>query len=83
MRTIIIPGNHDFNEKGNTREDSLATILYKRPFENLYYLKLSNVYRFNNILFGVSSLIDNKFIKSEDILDNGVLSHSKYPAGFY
>jgi DNA repair exonuclease SbcCD nuclease subunit len=55
MTTIIIPGNHDFNEKANTIEDSLSTILYKRDFDNLHYLKLSGVYRFNNILFGVSS----------------------------
>lgn len=90
MTTVIIPGNHDFNEKGNTREDSLATILYKRPFNNLYYLKLSNVYRFNNILFGVSSLIDNLFVKAEDILDNGIkialyhgpVANSKNSKGF-
>jgi hypothetical protein len=26
-----------------------------------YYLRESNIYKFNNILFGVSSLFDNKF----------------------
>ena len=72
MTTIIIPGNHDFNEKANTKEDSLSTILYKRQFNNLYYLKLSGVYKFSNILFGFSSLIDNKFIKAIDIIDNGI-----------
>jgi DNA repair exonuclease SbcCD ATPase subunit len=90
MTTIIIPGNHDFNEKANTIEDSLSTILYKREFDNLHYLKLSGVYRFNNILFGVSSLIDNKIIKASDISESGLkiclyhgaVSNSKNSKGF-
>lgn len=90
MTTIIISGNHDFNEKANTIEDSLSTILYKRDFDNLHYLKLSGVYRFNNILFGVSSLIDNKIIKASDITEpglkiglyHGAVSNSKNSKGF-
>lgn len=90
MTTIIIPGNHDFNEKANTKEDSLSTILYKRSFNNLYYLKNSGVYKFSNILFGFSSLIDNKFIKATDINDNGIkiglyhgaVANSKNSRGF-
>lgn len=90
MTTIIIPGNHDFNEKANTKEDSLSTILYKRPFNNLYYLKYSGVYKFNNILFGFSSLIDNKFVKASDISDDGIkiglyhgaVANSKNSQGF-
>lgn len=90
MTTIIIPGNHDFNEKANTIEDSLSTILYKRDFDNLHYLKLSGIYRFNNILFGVSSLIDNKIIKATDIsepglkiaLYHGAVANSKNSKGF-
>lgn len=90
MTTIIIPGNHDFNEKANTKEDSLSTILYKRPFNNLYYLKYSGVYKFNNILFGFSSLIDNKFVKALDISDDGIkiglyhgaVANSKNSQGF-
>ena len=90
MTTIIIPGNHDFNEKANTKEDSLSTILYKRPFNNLYYLKYSGVYKFNNILFGFSSLIDNKIIKATDIsepglkiaLYHGAVANSKNSKGF-
>jgi len=90
MTTILIPGNHDFNEKANTRKDSLSTILYKRPFNNLYYLKNSGVYKFSNILFGFSSLIDNKFIKASDINDYGIkiglyhgaVANSKNSKGF-
>lgn len=90
MTTILIPGNHDFNEKANTIEDSLSTILYKRDFTNLHYLKLSGIYQFNNILFGVSSLIDNKIIKASEIpysglkigLYHGAVANSKNSKGF-
>jgi len=90
MTTVLIPGNHDFNEKANTIEDSLSTILYKRPFTNLHYLKFSGIYQFNNILFGVSSLIDNKIIKASEIahsglkigLYHGAVANSKNSKGF-
>ena len=90
MTTVIIAGNHDFNEKANMVEDSLSTILYKREFNNLHYLKYSGVYRFNNILFGLSSLIDNKIVNACDILEpglkiglyHGVVENSKNSKGF-
>jgi DNA repair exonuclease SbcCD nuclease subunit len=72
MDTIIIPGNHDFNEKNNNILDSISIIIYKRDFKNMHYLKDSGIYRFNNILFGVSSLIDNKFINASDINEKGL-----------
>jgi len=72
MDTIIIPGNHDFNGKNNNILDSISIILYKRDFKNMHYLKDSGIYRFNNILFGVSSLIDNKFINASDINEKGL-----------
>jgi DNA repair exonuclease SbcCD ATPase subunit len=90
MTTIVIPGNHDFNERNNSLEDSLSTILYKRTFKNLYYLRNSGIYKFGNILFGVSSLIDGKFIKSDEISDEGIkiglyhgpIANSKNSKGF-
>ena len=90
MTSVIIAGNHDFNEKANMVEDSLSTILYKREFNNLHYLKYSGVYRFNNILFGLSSLIDNKIVNACDILEpglkiglyHGVVENSKNSKGF-
>jgi len=55
-----------------------------------YYLRESKVYRFNNILFGVSSLSDNKFQSASEILDEGVkiglyhgiVANSKNSMGF-
>jgi DNA repair exonuclease SbcCD ATPase subunit len=90
MTTIIIAGNHDFNEKNNDNKDSLSSILYKRQFNNLHYLRTSGIYDFNNITFGVSSLIDNQFIKADSITTNnikiglyhGPISNSKNSKGF-
>lgn len=72
MNVIIIAGNHDLNERNLDVQDSLSSIVYKRNIKNLYYLKESGVYRFNNILFGVSSLVDQQFINANDIKDNGI-----------
>lgn len=69
MTTIFIAGNHDINIKNSDNHDGLYSILYKRKNNNLYYLRESNIYKFNNILFGVSSLFDNKFISAENIID--------------
>ena len=89
MTTIIIPGNHDFNEKNKTIEDSLWSIVYKRKFKNLYYLRESGIYRFNNITFGISSLIDGIFTKGDFEDDNikiglyhGPIANSENSKGF-
>ena len=64
---IVIPGNHDVGNR--TQMDALTPIFkgitgkYK-----LHYLYKTGVYIYNNIAFGNSSFIDNKFIKASDIL---------------
>ena len=89
MKVILIAGNHDFNEKNNNIEDSLSSLIYKREFKNLHYLRESGIYNFGNINFGVSSLIDNKFIDAKEIKDglkiglyHGMISSSKNSKGF-
>lgn len=57
--TIIIAGNHDALLTNNHRQDSLSGILHKRTINNLWYLKDSGIYRYGNLVFGVSSLLDN------------------------
>ena len=90
MKTIIIAGNHDFNMRNLEQQDALSSILYKRKIDNLYYLRETGIYTFNNINFGVSSLIDNNFISSNEILNEGLkialyhgaVSNSKNSLGF-
>jgi DNA repair exonuclease SbcCD nuclease subunit len=57
---IIITGNHDTFPHPD-RLDIISGILDIKHYPNLYYLKNSGHYIYNNICFGVSSLIDNKF----------------------
>lgn len=70
MPTFIIAGNHDAVLSNVDKMDSLSGILDRRIISNLYYLKNSGVYRYNNVVFGVSSLLDSKFIYSDTIQRN-------------
>lgn len=70
---IIIPGNHDCNLSNKQRMDALTPIVQCLSVDNknnnLFYLKYSGYYRYQNIVFGVSSIIDNVFLSSpSDIL---------------
>ena len=65
---IIIMGNHDTLETNNDKTDTITSILRDRPLNNIHYLINSGVYIYNNIIFGVSSIHDNK-ITSRDIMD--------------
>ncbi len=64
---ILIAGNHDCVESNLTIKDSLEAILNESNIENLYYLKKTDSYKYGNIIFGVSSLLDKGFIKAESI----------------
>ncbi len=71
MPVILIAGNHDMVETNKTIKDSIEAILNEKEINNLYYLKTSGVYKYGNIIFGASSLLDNQFIKADDInIDN-------------
>uniref|UniRef100_A0A6C0HW48 Calcineurin-like phosphoesterase domain-containing protein n=1 Tax=viral metagenome TaxID=1070528 RepID=A0A6C0HW48_9ZZZZ len=67
MPVILIAGNHDMVESNKTIKDSIGAILNERSIDNLYYLQHSGVYKYGNIIFGASSLLDNQFIKAADI----------------
>jgi DNA repair exonuclease SbcCD ATPase subunit len=64
---ILIAGNHDCVESNLTIKDSLEAILNESNIENLYYLKKTDSYKYGNIIFGLSSLLDKGFIKAESI----------------
>jgi len=77
---IIITGNHDTIELNNNKIDSITAILKDRPITNTYYLLNSGVYIYNNIVFGVSSIID-KFMMSRNIV-NDVLASNNYISSY-
>jgi DNA repair exonuclease SbcCD ATPase subunit len=79
MPVVLIAGNHDMVESNKHIKDSLDSILTERTIDNLYYFKNSGIYKYENIIFGVSSLLDNLFVKAEDI-DN---SNNEILIGLY
>lgn len=87
---ICIAGNHDMIEHNPGRIDSLTAIFHQTSIQNLYYLKKSGIYLYNNIAFGVSSLHDGKFVfgsslpqdKIKIALWHGTVDTSKNLVGF-
>lgn len=66
---IMILGNHD-TFVHNDRLDVISGITDIKTFDNFYFLKLSGVYKYHNLDIIVNSLLDNKFIRYEDIVSN-------------
>lgn len=64
--TLFIAGNHDTLLNNLNRIDSLSAILAENHNTNLHYLKYSGWYRYANVVFGVSSLLDEKLILAKD-----------------
>lgn len=63
---IVIPGNHDCNLSNRQRLDSLSPIIKDiGNLPNIYYLKNSGFYRYNNIVFGVTSIFDQKVLSAK------------------
>jgi len=64
LKTVMIAGNHDGYLNSSQKIDIISGILYDKDIPNLYYLKYSGIYTFNNLTFGVSSIFENNFIKA-------------------
>ena len=92
LPTIIIAGNHDANLANRNRLDSLSVMT--NGVKGLYYLKDTGVYKFGNVVFGVSSVFDeykNLFINGETLdmksyhkvaLYHGAVNGCKSSTGF-
>lgn len=67
--TILTAGNHDATLANKSRLDCLTPIVEALQHNNLYYLKATDVYRYENILFNNFSVFDDpdKYIKYDDI----------------
>lgn len=65
---ILIVGNHD-TFTHTDRLDTITGIVNIKAYNNFHFLKWSGIYRYHNINFVVSSLLDNKFIRSNEVED--------------
>ena len=65
LPTILIAGNHDATLTNKNRLDSISPIINTLKHKNLYYLKDSGLYRYEDILFNNFSVFDNP---SEDYI---------------
>jgi DNA repair exonuclease SbcCD ATPase subunit len=60
--TFVIMGNHDALLNNPDRIDSLSAIVRDKHLPGFHYLLNSGYYRYENLLFGVSSLRDGEFM---------------------
>jgi DNA repair exonuclease SbcCD ATPase subunit len=75
--TLFIAGNHDTLLNNLNRIDSLSAILAENHNPNLHYLKYSGWYQYENIVFGVSSLLDNQMTQIKDLPQHDTLHNVK------
>ena len=69
MPVIVVPGNHDGQVHNAHAKNTLSTLLRDRMHTHPIHLLLhSGAYRYNNVVFGVSSIFDGKFVKAESII---------------
>lgn len=59
MPVIIIQGNHDLLQENHDKShDLIEALLENNPIDNVYYYKKTGTYIFDNINFGVVSIVD-------------------------
>lgn len=68
MDVIVIMGNHDGNSLNKDEMDNLTPLLREiKATHHIHYLYESDIYYYNNIAFGVSSIYKDKFITAQEI----------------
>ena len=74
MPVIVIPGNHDGNIKNSDvdipLESIINIILQQQPNSNIYFIKTAGIYRYENLVFGISSMFDktkNEVIPAKEL----------------
>ena len=79
LKTIVIPGNHDGLLNSSERVDNISGVISHKTIDNLYYFKNSGIYKFDNFIFGVSSIFDNLFVNASEI----ELTNNEIKIGLY
>lgn len=60
-KTIVIPGNHDFNLSVKDRMDAISVIIEDIKNPNLLYYKASGLYKLDDeIMLGIFSMLDDR-----------------------
>jgi|SaaInlStandDraft_4_1057021.scaffolds.fasta_scaffold03094_3 DNA repair exonuclease SbcCD ATPase subunit/predicted MPP superfamily phosphohydrolase len=68
MDVILIMGNHDCNLSNKNNIDSLTPLVNEISSDHkLFYLRETGIYKYNNISFGVTSLLDEKLVSADMI----------------
>ena len=68
MPIVVIPGNHDGQVRNTSAKNTLHTLLRDRVSTHpIHLLVPSGAYVYNNVVFGVSSIFDGKFVKAKSI----------------
>ena len=84
---ILIPGNHDCNLSNKSRLDALSPIVEDiGRLQNLFYLKKSGIYQYYNIIFGVTSIFDDRLVSADYISSEvwkGIAQKNKYKIALY
>ena len=78
---IIIPGNHDMNTHNPDDTSTLETII-DNSMDYVYYLSETGFYMYNNIIFGVTSVIEEKVLRQNKISDD-FLESSRHEDHYY
>lgn len=68
LPTIVIAGNHDALLNNRDRIDSLTSILHDRHPPNVYYYTKTGLYRHDNLVFLVHSLLDDEWIRASEVV---------------
>jgi DNA repair exonuclease SbcCD ATPase subunit len=69
--TILIPGNHDFNESNKNKLDALYPVVHAMKHPNLHYSRGSEVIKLHGIAFSHLSIYDSSdnWVLAPDIID--------------
>jgi DNA repair exonuclease SbcCD nuclease subunit len=87
ITALLIDGCYDNSSDEDMDMDEIQKFKQK-AYPDIYYLRDSGIYKYNNIIFGVSSIIDKHMLTKKEIDDyiienNILLSHHTTYIGLY
>ena len=87
LPVIIIAGNHDCVVTNPDRMDAITAFIdNKRELKNFYYLKKTGLYKYDNIIFGLTDIYTMEIFSAENItnqLMSSLTQENKYKIALY